>query len=56
MKVEVNSIYGLCGRRATLKCRSISELRNCVKVEEAVLGFPVSNTNGPYGLCGRQQY
>ena len=34
-----NSPYGLCGRKATMNC-SISELRRCVKVEVADLGFP----------------
>ena len=34
-----NSLHGLCGRKATLNC-SISEVRNCVKVEVAVLGSP----------------
>ena len=33
--------YGLCGRTAALNCAGIgSELRSCVKVEVAVLGFP----------------
>ena len=47
MKVEVavlgspvpNKPSGLCGRKATLNC-SVTELRNCVKVELAVLGSP----------------
>ena len=48
MKIEVdvlgspsrpNSPYGLCGRKATL---NLSELRSCVKVEVAALGFPMS--------------
>ena len=43
-----NSPYGLCGRKATLKC-SISELRICMKVE---VDIPVPNCS--YGLCGRK--
>ena len=37
-----NSPYGLCGRKATLKKKKLykTELRSCVKVEVAVLGFP----------------
>ena len=34
-----NRAHGLCGRKATLNLVSISELRRCVKVEVAVLGF-----------------
>ena len=51
MKVEVavlgtptvpNTPYSLCGRKAALSLRDVrlSELRSCVKVEVAVLGFP----------------
>ena len=34
--------YGLCGRKATLEDEEVkkSEVRSCVKVEVAVLGFP----------------
>ena len=32
-----NSLYGLCGRKATLNLNS-SELRSCVNVDVAVLG------------------
>ena len=34
-----NNPYGLCERKATLNC-SITELRDCMKVEVAVLGSP----------------
>ena len=34
------SPYGLCGRQATLNSCMYAELRSCVKVEVAVLGFP----------------
>ena len=34
-------LYGLCGRKVTLKLKhQVSELRSCVKVEVAVLGSP----------------
>ena len=44
VKVEVavpdsSSPYGLCGRKSALNV-SVSELRDCVKVEVAVLGSP----------------
>ena len=43
-----NSPHGFCGREATLNdAGTLTELRSCVKVEVAVLGFP-------YGLCGRE--
>ena len=35
-----NSLYGLCGCKATLNLNIASELRSCVKVEVAVLGPP----------------
>ena len=47
-----NSLYGLCGRKATLNS-GCPEFRSCVKVEVAVLGSPVPNS--PYGLCGRTE-
>ena len=37
-----NSLYGLCGRKATLRKKKLckTELRSCVSVEVTVLGFP----------------
>ena len=33
-----NGPYGLCGRRATLNLNNVSEFKNYVKLEVAVLG------------------
>jgi len=41
---------GLCGCQATFELEFATELRSCVKVEVAVLGFFFPNS--PYGLCG----
>ena len=38
--IILNSPYGLCGRKATLKKGHRTELRSCVKVEVDVLGSP----------------
>ena len=52
-------LAGLCGNRSGGHCvgpgsleGEMAELGSCVKVEVAVLGFPVPNK--PYGFCGRR--
>ena len=48
----VPNFYGFCGRKAPRKkktVQSFSELRSCVEIEVAVLGFPSLIL---LGLCG----
>ena len=38
--IVIASLYGLCGRKATIELEDGDEFRSCVKVEVDVLGSP----------------